>query len=74
MPRALPGNEVKYLIDGEDAFREIVTAMRRANSPRDFIYIVNWFCGIDFALIRNAEADPKAETLRDVIERASAAG
>ena len=74
MPLALPGNEVKYLIDGEDAFREIVAAMRRANSPRDFIYIVNWFCGIDFALVRNAEADRRAQTLRGVIERAAAAG
>jgi hypothetical protein len=36
MPPALPGNEVTYLIDGEDAFREIVAAMRRANSPGDF--------------------------------------
>jgi len=74
MPPVLPGNEVKYLIDGEAAFREIVAAMRAANSPGDFIYIVNWFCDVDFALVRNAEAGQTAETLRDVIERASASG
>ena len=68
MPPALPGNEVRYLIDGEDAFLEMATAMRAANSPRDFIYIVNWFCDVDFALGQTAP------TLRDVIERASAAG
>jgi phosphatidylserine/phosphatidylglycerophosphate/cardiolipin synthase-like enzyme len=74
MPPALSGNEVTYLIDGEDAFREIVAAMRRANSPGDFIYIVNWFCDVDFTLIRDAEADRAAKTLRHVIERASASG
>jgi len=74
MPPALPGNEVRYLIDGEDAFREIVAAMRRANSPRDFIYIVNWFCAVDFALIRITEAGQNAQTLRGVIEGAAAAG
>ena len=74
MPPVLPGNEVKYLIDGEEAFREIVAAMRAANSPRDFIYIVNWFCDVDFPLVRNAEGGQTAQTLRDVIERASASG
>src|SRR5438445_6722876 len=74
MPPALPGNEVKYLIDGEDAFREMVAAMRRANSPRDFIYIVNWFCQVNFALVRITEAGQKAQTLRDVIEGAAASG
>jgi phosphatidylserine/phosphatidylglycerophosphate/cardiolipin synthase-like enzyme len=74
MPPVLPGNEVKYLIDGEEAFREIVAAMRGANSPRDFIYIVSWFCDVDFALVRDGEAGQTAQTLRDVLERASASG
>lgn len=74
MPPVLPGNEVKYLIDGEEAFREMIAAMRGANSPRDFIYIVNWFCDVDFALVRNAEAGQTGQTLRDVIQRASASG
>ena len=74
MPPVLPGNEVKYLIDGEEAFREIVAAMRGASSPRDFIYIVNWFCDVDFSLVRNAGAGATAQTLRDVIEQASASG
>jgi phosphatidylserine/phosphatidylglycerophosphate/cardiolipin synthase-like enzyme len=72
MPPVLPGNEVKFLIDGEGAFREMTAAMRRANSPRDFIYIVNWFCDVDFAL--DPEAGQKAHTLRDVIDRAAVAG
>lgn len=74
MPPALAGNEVRYMIDGEDAFREMAVAMLRANSPGDFIYIVNWFCEVGFALIQNDEAGQKALTLRDVIERAAAAG
>ena len=74
MPPVLPGNEVKYLIDGQDAFREIVAAMRLANSPGDFIYLVNWFCDVDFALIPDAEAGQTVQTLRDVIGRASASG
>lgn len=73
MPPVLPGNEVTYLIDGENAFREMAAAMRRANSPGDFIYIVNWFCEVGFPLIRNTEGQ-KGQTLRDVIERAAAAG
>jgi len=74
MPPALPGNDVKYLIDGEEAFRQMVAAMREANSPGDFIYIVNWFCDVDFALLRNAEAERTSQTLRDIIMRASASG
>lgn len=74
MPSVLPGNEVRYLIDGENAFREMAVAMRRANSPGDFIYIVNWFCEIGFVLARDDEDVGKGETLRDIIERAAAAG
>src|SRR5512140_2802876 len=74
MPPLIPGNEVKYLIDGEDAFREMAVAMRRANAPGDFIYIINWFCEVGFALIRNDEGGEKGQTLRDFIERAAAAG
>jgi phosphatidylserine/phosphatidylglycerophosphate/cardiolipin synthase-like enzyme len=74
MPPVLPGNEVNVLIDGENAFREIVAAMRKANSPGDFIYIVNWFCDVDFALVPDAEADRRSQTLRGVIDRAAASG
>ena len=74
MPPVLSGNEVKYLIDGEAAFSEIDAAMCKANAPGDFIYIINWFCDVDFALVRDAEADQTARTLRDVVERASASG
>ena len=74
MPPALPGNEVKYLIDGEEAFREIVAALRKANSPGDFIYIVNWFCDVDFSLVGNAGGAQTAQTFRNIIERASASG
>jgi hypothetical protein len=74
MPPVLAGNEVKYLIDGQDAFREMAVAMHRANSPGDFIYIVNWFCEVGFALMQNNEGGQKGQTLRDIIERAAAAG
>ena len=63
MPPVLPGNDVTYLIDGELAFREMTAAMLAANAPGDFIYIVNWFCDVDFPLARNAE-EKTAPTLR----------
>lgn len=74
MPPVLAGNDVKYLIDGEHAFREMTAAMLAANAPGDFIYIVNWFCNVDFPLVRNVEAGKAADTLRDIIVRAAAAG
>ncbi len=74
MPPVLAGNEVKYLIDGQDAFREMAVVMHRVNSPGDFIYIVNWFCEVGFALVQNNEGGQKGQTLRDIIERAAAAG
>ena len=74
MPPVLPGNDVKYLIDGEHAFREMTEAMLAANAPGDFIYIINWFCDVDFPLIRNVEAGQTAHTLRDIIDRADGAG
>lgn len=74
MPPVLPGNNVQYLIDGEHAFREMAAAMTEANSPGDFIYIINWFCNLDFPLVRNVGAGQTAHTLRSIIERAAAAG
>jgi phosphatidylserine/phosphatidylglycerophosphate/cardiolipin synthase-like enzyme len=74
MPPVLPGNDVRYLIDGEHAFREMTAAMLATNGPGDFIYIVNWFCDVDFPLVGNVENGQTAHTLRDITERASAAG
>jgi phosphatidylserine/phosphatidylglycerophosphate/cardiolipin synthase-like enzyme len=74
MPPVLAGNDVRYLIDGEHAFREMTAAMLAASGPGDFIYIVNWFCDVDFPLVPNVEKGQSGITLRDIIERAAAAG
>jgi phosphatidylserine/phosphatidylglycerophosphate/cardiolipin synthase-like enzyme len=73
MPSVVAGNQVKYLIDGKAAFREMVTAMLTANAPGDFIYMVNWFCDVDFPLLQSDEpAIPQApSTLRQLLTQAS---
>jgi phosphatidylserine/phosphatidylglycerophosphate/cardiolipin synthase-like enzyme len=38
-----PGNEVQYLIDGEQAFEEMARVLLTAKSSDDFIYIANWW-------------------------------
>src|SRR6202158_554738 len=73
MPSVVDGNQVKYLIDGKEAFREMVAAMRTARAPGDFIYMVNWCCDVDFPLLQSDEAGiPQDQTnLRQVLTEAS---
>jgi phosphatidylserine/phosphatidylglycerophosphate/cardiolipin synthase-like enzyme len=44
------GNEVKYLIDGQETFDEMTDAMDTATRPGHFIYLSNWFVNDDFEL------------------------
>ena len=73
MPPVLGGNQVKYFIDGVDAFPEMVAAIRSANASGHFIYMVNWFCDVDFHLLGAVEPDqPAAQTnLRGLLGEAS---
>jgi phosphatidylserine/phosphatidylglycerophosphate/cardiolipin synthase-like enzyme len=73
MPQVVDGNQVKFLIDGKEAFREMVAAMRTASAPGDFIYMVNWCCDVDFPLLQSAEPGiPQDQTnLRQVLTQAS---
>jgi len=67
MPPILDGNEVTAFVDGEAAFAAMAEALLEARAPGDFIYVVNWFCDVDFAF-------PPGLNLRRVFERASDAG
>ena len=67
MPAVLAGNQVKYYIDGRDAFPEMVAAMRTAVQPNHFIYMVNWFCDVDFHLLD----DEPGVNLRQILTEAS---
>jgi phosphatidylserine/phosphatidylglycerophosphate/cardiolipin synthase-like enzyme len=73
MPSAVDGNQVNYLIDGTEAFREMAAAMVTANAPGDFIYMVNWFCDVDLPVRPSDEpVIPQAPTnLRQVLTHAS---
>jgi len=74
MPSVLAGNDVYFLTDGEHAFEEMAAAMVAANAPGDFIYIIGWFCDVDFPLVGNVEGEQNGLTLRHIVEKADAAG
>jgi phosphatidylserine/phosphatidylglycerophosphate/cardiolipin synthase-like enzyme len=44
------GNDVLYLIDGKDAYREYQHEIQRTNGPTDFIYLAGWVLLLDFKL------------------------
>jgi phosphatidylserine/phosphatidylglycerophosphate/cardiolipin synthase-like enzyme len=73
MPSVVAGNQVKYLIDGNEAFKEMVAAMGTAQRAGHFIYMVNWFCDVDFHLLKSEEPDiPQTRTtLKSELTRAS---
>ena len=57
MPTVYEGNEVKYLIDGKETFKEIVAAIRTATGILEtgekadhFIYMLNWWMDKEFEL------------------------
>jgi phosphatidylserine/phosphatidylglycerophosphate/cardiolipin synthase-like enzyme len=43
-------NEVKYLIDGPDTFRDMLPSLRTANQQGHFIYLLNWWVDDQFSL------------------------
>src|SRR6266852_3664637 len=45
------------VIDGNEAFQEMVAAIRTANAKGHFIYMVNWFCDVDFHLLSASEPE-----------------
>lgn len=60
------GNEVQYLIDGEQAFEEMARVLLTAKSAGDFIYVVNWWF--------DSSVQPLAgstQTLRSMLQDAS---
>ncbi|MFQ5422002.1 MAG: phosphatidylserine/phosphatidylglycerophosphate/cardiolipin synthase family protein, partial [Anaerolineae bacterium] len=61
------GNEVKYLIDGQQAFREMVEAIRTATGLGHFIYMSNWYCDDSF----NLPSHSPVVTLRRLLCEAS---
>jgi phosphatidylserine/phosphatidylglycerophosphate/cardiolipin synthase-like enzyme len=43
-------NEVRYLIDGPDTFRDMLRSLRTANQEGHFIYLLNWWVDDQFSL------------------------
>ena len=86
MPSVVEGNQVKYLIHGSVAFPEMAAAIRTATGPSHFIYMLNWFCDVDFDLTTgeakepgkpaggNTRKTPAPNTLRELLTGASDRG
>lgn len=70
MPAVVHDSQVKYFVDANAAFEEMVAAIRTANQPGHFIYMVNWFCDVDFNLLVN----DNAINLRTLLTGASGQG
>ncbi|MCW8408575.1 phospholipase D-like domain-containing protein [Legionella sp. PATHC035] len=63
-------NQIEYMVDGTNAFAEIVKALQTAKTPDHYIYILGWMLDIDFPLI---ETDQKS-TLFNLLNTASTKG
>jgi hypothetical protein len=84
LPADVEGNsQVKYLVDGTEAFPEMQAAIRTATGPDHFIYMLNWFCDVDFDLETGEHREPGApkpngtrvgNTLRELLLGASDGG
>jgi phosphatidylserine/phosphatidylglycerophosphate/cardiolipin synthase-like enzyme len=69
MPPVRQDNEVKYLIDGREAFQEMVDAIESAtDSEKHFIYFLNWWFDDSFDLPKR---DNQSTTLRQLLSLAS---
>jgi phosphatidylserine/phosphatidylglycerophosphate/cardiolipin synthase-like enzyme len=71
MPPVIAGNQVKFFIDGNEAFQEMAAAIRTANAQGHFIYMVNWFCDVDFHLLGASEPENAQTNLRGLLTDAS---
>lgn len=69
-PELQTGNAVQCLIDGRETFREMVAAIRSAQTEEDYIYLLGWVLDDNFELI---PGDPKS-TARRLFSDASARG
>jgi phosphatidylserine/phosphatidylglycerophosphate/cardiolipin synthase-like enzyme len=56
-------NEVKFLIDGEEYFTEVVKAIKTAKNNQHYIYILGWMLDIEFRLVKD-----RSETFLDVLK------
>src|SRR5688572_17023033 len=65
--RVHAGNAVKFLIDGHDAFREMVASIRSATSRSHYVYILGWVLYDDFELIRG----DRSSTMRQLLSAAA---
>lgn len=61
------GNEVKYLVNGSEAFPEMAAAMKTAVGPGHFIYLLGWWLDLDLPM-------SGAETPSTIFTAAAAAG
>jgi len=61
------GNDVKYLINGEDIFKAMVDAIRTATKKGHYIYLLGWILVDDFPMI-TGQADT---TFKNLITEAS---
>jgi len=73
MPPVRQGNEVKYLIDGKEAFQDMVDAIESAtNSEEHFIYFLNWWFDDSFDLPKRRIN--QFTTLSELLSLASGSG
>ncbi len=74
MPTIYEGNEVKYLIDGKEIFKEMAAAIRTATGVSEsgekanhFIYMLNWWMDTEFEL----DSDEPGVNLNLLLSQAS---
>ncbi|GHJ43433.1 hypothetical protein Cs7R123_07750 [Catellatospora sp. TT07R-123] len=65
---ATPDNTVTAFVGGPDTLRAQALDIAKASGPRDFVYLLNWWCDVDLELIPGTPDS----TLRSLLTKASA--
>jgi phosphatidylserine/phosphatidylglycerophosphate/cardiolipin synthase-like enzyme len=66
--RGAQRSNAEFLLDGEEAFASIVEAIRSADSPGHYVYILGWMIDLDFQLT------PSGPKLYELLSAAAAKG
>ena len=69
MPPVRAGNAALHLVGGKKTFEEMVRAIRTANAPGHYVYLLGWWLSMDFELIERKVMTTMHALLRDASAR-----
>src|ERR1700722_13586653 len=64
-------NEVRYLVNAEEAFPDMLAAIKTAKDKTHFVYFLNWYLSLDVSF---SGASGGGDTLKSLLPGLAAAG